>query len=201
MGLFDLFKRSSPQPQPQASPESTIPEAERVFPLERARFFDLESTGNLQRLFGIPREQRDGAWQAAFWRNVWCASVELPQPQPFAGPDGFPYLRLDVPRPGPFDSQCLANLATDCVKAATGAAIFASPDDPPDAAQFVFSMGLLDSVLRFDSPDGDPIDLAEGPAQDGGAIDFTRPLRRESLVVTEARQVLLGTPSRDYLPP
>ena len=197
MGLFDLFRRASPQPKPQSVPTRT----EGRFHTDRARMFDLDATGRLQQLFAVPREQRDGAWNEAFYDTAWCASVEMPRPQAFAGPDGFPYLRLDLPRPGPFESQCLANLAGDCLRAGTGAAFFADPRDPPEAAQYVLSLGLLDSLLRFDSPLGDPIDVAEGPAQDGGALDFTQPLRQETLVVEEPRQVLLGTPSRDYLPP
>ena len=197
MGLFDLFRRSAPEPQPQAPPARI----HGRFHGDRSRMFDLGKTGQLQQLFAVPREQRDGAWNESFFDAAWCASVEMPQPQPFAGPDGFPYLRLDVPRPGPFESQSLANLAGDCLRAGNGAALFACPDDPPEAAQYVLSLGLIDSLLRFDSPLGDPVDLAEGPAQDGGALDFTQPLRQQTLVVDAPRQVLLGTPSRDYLSP
>ena len=195
MGLFDLFRRSASEPQPPPPPSL------RRFHSDRSRMFDLEKTGRLQQLLGVARDQRDGAWNEAFFDAAWCASVEMPRPQAFAGPDGFPYLRLDVPRPGPFESQCLANLAGDCLRAGTGAAFFASPDDPSEAAQYVLSLGLIDSLLRFDSPLGDPIDLAEGPAQDGGAIDFNQPLRRETLIVEAPRSVLIGTPSGDYLPP
>ena len=195
MGLFDLFRRA-PQRQPEPAPDPN-----RRFPTDRDQMFDLDRTGRLQQLFAVPRDRRDAAWSDLFFDTAWCASVKVASPDVFTGPDGFPYLRLDVPRPGPFDSQSLANLAGDCLKAHVGAALFASPDDPPEAAEYVLSMGLLDSLLRYDSPLGDPIDLADGPAQDGAAIDFTKPLRRESLVVAEAREVLVGTPSRDYLPP
>ena len=196
MGLFDLFRRPAPQPSPQPGAAA----GNVRFHSDRSRFFELDRTNRLQQLFAVPRDQRDDAWNDAFLDAAWCASLELPQAQAFTGPDGFPYLRLDVPNPGPFESQCLANLAADCLAAGVGAAIFANPDDPPEAAQYVFSMGLLDSLLRFDSAAGDPLDLDAGPAQDGGAIDFTQPLKRESLVVEQPRQVLLGTPSRDYLP-
>ena len=202
MGLFDLFRRAAPQPQPQPQPRpQPVAAAGNVrFHSDRSRYFDLDRTNRLQHLLTVSRDQRNDAWNDAFLDAAWTASLELPHAKAYTGPDGFPYLRLDLPHPGPFESQCLANLAGDCLAAGVGAAIFASPDDPPESAQYVFSMGLLDSLLRFDSAAGDPLDLDTGPAQDGGAIDFTQPLRRESLVVEQARQVLLGTPSRDYLP-
>lgn len=197
MGLFDLFKRPAPEPQPQPAPAC----ANRRFHDDRSRMFDIARTGELARLFALPRDQRDADWYRLFWDTSWCASVALAQPDTFVGPDSLPYLRLDIPRPGPFDSQCLANLAGDCLRAGVGAAFFASPDDPPEAAQYVISMGLIDSLVRYDSPDGDPVDVADAEPSADSDFDFSRPLREETMVVEAPRQVLVGTPSRDYLPP
>jgi hypothetical protein len=198
MGLFDRFRRSAPQPQPQ--PE-TFP-GERRFGLDRERMFDIGRTGRLAGLLAVPREQRAPDWYDAFWDAAWLGSVELAEPRVFAGPDGFPYLRLQVPGPGAFDSQCLANLAGDCRKNGVGAAFFASPGAPPEAAQYVLSLGLIDSLLRYDSPDGDPIDRAEAALpEDISAFSTEQSGFGQRLTVEREHQVLVGTPSAEYLPP
>ena len=196
MSLFDFLKRArQPEPPPQAASGA----ANRRFHGERSRMFDLDKTGQLHRLFDVPRDRRDTAWYSRFWDTAWYASVALADPNMFTGPDGFRYLRLNIPRPGPFDSQSLANLAGDCLKFGAGAAFFASPDDPPDAAQYVLSMGVIDGLTRYDSPDGDPDDRAEAKSDPGADFDFTQPLGPQTIRGT-ARQVLVGTPSAAYLP-
>lgn len=198
MGLRDLFRRAVP-----ASAPPTPAPAERRFHLDRARMFDLSKTGQLEALFAVPRDQREAGWVARFWDAAWCGSVALAEPQTFQGPDGFPYLRLDLPRPDTaFESQCLANLADACLKNWVGAAFFASPDDGPEQAQFVITYGVIDSLLRYDSPHGDPIDLAEaaGPV-DSDTFDVERGLWSQTTTTRAAHEVLVGSPSAEYLPP
>jgi len=202
MGLRDLFRRAKPTPAPAPASPAAGP-AERRFHLDRGRMFDLTKTGQLAALFAVPRDQRESAWVASFWDAAWCGSVALAEPQTFHGPDGFPYLRLDLPRPETaFESQCLANLAGDCRKNWVGAAFFASPDDGPDQAQFVITFGVIDSLLRYDSPHGDPIDLAEaeGPV-DGETFDVERGVWSQTMVTKESHEVMVGSPSADFLPP
>ena len=96
-----------------------------------------------------------------------------------------------------FESQCLANLADTCLGRGVGAALFAAPGEPPDAAQFVFPFGVIDSMLRYDSPAGDPVDLDDWsrpppPPPKRGFFGFGKEAPRE---------VLVATPSADYLPP
>ena len=57
----------------------------------------------------------------------------------------------------------MSNQAANAIEQMQGIAIFGSPTD--QHAQYVFSMGVLDSLLRFDSWHGDPLDRA--PAQQG----------------------------------
>jgi hypothetical protein len=201
MGLRDLFRRGR---QPPAAPAAVPPPtAERRFHRDRARMFDLAATGRLVALFAVPRDRRDAGWVTAFWDAAWRGSVALAEPKVFTGPDGFPYLRLDLPRPdAPFDSQCLANLAGDCLRSRVGAAFFASPDADPGQAEFVLTYGTIDSLLRYDSPDGDPVDLAEaeGPA-DGEAFAVERGAWSRTLTTRAPHEVLIGSPSADYLPP
>ena len=162
------------------------PEAAR-FSQDRARMFDLRNTQRLAELFTVARERRDAAWQAAFFDAAWTGSVVLSDPPTFNAIDGFTYLRLNLPRPAqPFDSQCLANLALVCVRRIDGAAFFQSPDDPVANAQHVLPMGVLDSLLRFDSWQGDPTDVREAA---------------EPATPQASRSILTGVPAGSLLPP
>lgn len=187
-----------------SEPEASAPEpaGKRRFSLERSDWFDLERTHALRALFQVAPDQRDDAWHQLFFDAAWHGSVSMPSQQPFQGPDFFPYLRFDVPRAGAFDSQSLGNLAPALVEQGVGAAFFASPNDPPEAAQFVFSMGRLDSMLRFDNAEGDPVDIADKAEPiDESVYAVDREGASERLLTRKDHQVMLGAPSRDYLPP
>lgn len=198
MGLFDLFRK-----QPEPVPILAAARDERRFHQDRARMFDIERTKALAELLAVPGEARDGGWSARFFDAVWTASVVIPQPAVISGPDGMPYLRLELPPPGvPFDSQCLANVAAGCLVDHCGAALFAGAGDPPDAARYVFSMGLIDSLLRYDSPDGDPIDSADmARPVDPDVFSEEGDASHQRLTVEKAHDVLIATPSAEYLPP
>ena len=198
MGLFDLFRRS-PKPQPRPEPEIDNGAGNRRF--NRDGLFDVDKTAELAQLFAVRRDLRDAHWQARFWDAAWSASVQVPATDAYPGPDGFLYLRLDIPRPGPFDSHALGGVARDCLKAGVGAAFFSSPDDTPGAAQYVLPLGTIDSLVRYDSPDGDPVDVAEAAPNAEADFDFTQPLGEQQMRGDAPRQVLVGTPSREYLPP
>jgi hypothetical protein len=168
LGFKDWLGRIAPatlQTGPGDAPTRTSSEPirlkERRFSLDRDRMFDIEMTGKLEALFHVPRDARDDLWKSRFFDAAWTASIELPEQPVFVGPDGLPYLRINVPNAGPFESQCLGNLASACLENLTGAAFFASPDEPPENAEYVLSLGLIDSLLTFDSPDGDAVDVAE----------------------------------------
>ena len=164
--------------------------------------FDIGKTADLANLVAIPSAQRDDAWRERFFDAAWNASVVRHEPALFTGPDGFPYLRLDIPKPGPFDSNSLANFAEPCLQHATGVALFASPDAPPEAAAYVFSMGLIDSLVRHDSWIGDAIDRQEATETTDPAAYATDKIgERERLSVKTERQILTGTPSPELLPP
>jgi hypothetical protein len=165
----------------------------------RAAMFDAGLTAELAQLFAQDRGARDSGWLDHFYDVAWFAALEVAGM--CAGPDGLPYLRFNLPRNGEaFDSHCLANRAGDCLAAGWGAALFASADDPPEAAQFVFSLGVLDSLIRYDSPDGDPIDVVESAIPPKPA-----PAKRGWFglgAAQEARhEVLLANPSDQFLPP
>lgn len=170
------------------------------FRRDRAAMFDLERTATLAGLFEAPRQQRADAWLDRFYDAAWFGSVTLDSDEAFSGPDGMPYLRLTLPQAGAaFDSQCLANLAETCLDRGVGAALFAAPGEPPEAAQFVFPFGVIDAMLRYDSPAGDPVDLDDWsrppvPPPKRGLFGFGK--EKDA-----PREVLVATPSPDFLPP
>lgn len=154
------------------------------FAIDRSRMFDLSLTQKLTDLLGIASEARDDRWFADFHPAAWNASIALPAEPWFKGPDGFEYLRLNIPEPGkPFESNSLANLALDCLNRGSGAVLF--PDPAAEAPGYVFPMGVIDCMMRFDDWRGDPLDIEEAARGEGKPID--------SLLVT--------SPSRDFLPP
>ena len=154
-----LFSRARPEPEPAAKRAPTPPATTR-FAVDRPRMFDLALTARLIALCAVDRDERDDAWSEAFFDAIWNAAMQVPTPQVFEGPDGFSYLRLNLPVPGrQFGADCLSAMALTCLEAATGVAVFAGPDATEPA--FVMSMGLLDCMRRLDSWRGDPIDLAE----------------------------------------
>lgn len=162
--------------------------------------FDIARTPLLGELLGRPRDQRGPDWLGRFYDAAWTASVKCPSDEAFSGPDGMPYLRLELPGEGEaFGAQCMANLAMDCLERARGIAFFANAMETPAEAQFVFPFGVIDSMLRHDSPEGDPGDLADWnrpppPAPKRGFLGFGK--GREP-----AREILVARPSADYLPP
>ncbi len=192
MSFFDRFiKPASP-----AGPPAPAAPKPRNFSLDRENMFDLTNTTTLGELFAVPHPQRQAAWAVAFFTALWTASLEVATPNIFPGPDQFAYIRLQVPAPGkPFDSNCVANLAQQALDNIWGMAIFASPE--ATEPEYVLSMGLIDSLLNYDSWQGDPVDLndlARQPppqASTNGIQTFT---------AAKDHQILVGTPSKSLLP-
>lgn len=189
MGLFDLFRRSAPQPRPQPVPATGY----RRFERDPARMFDPAKAATLARLFAVPREGRDAEWVTRFWEAAWTAALVVPEPPVVLGPDGFPYLRLNLPPDGAgFDANSLMNVAPGMVEQGVGAAFFASAGADVAASEFVVSMGVLDSILRFDNPDGEPTELEESDPGSTGPGPMT---------LQAGEQILVGSPSAEYLSP
>jgi len=182
MGIFNVFK-SKPHPWGQLPGPSGGAAAPR-FAVNPGAMFNLDATRALHSLFRS--QTRDAAWLSSFYLAAWNASVSVGEPEHFDGPDGMPYYRLNLPGGGTdFDAQSLSNMAGICVERNAGAAFFARADDPETAPQFVLSMGVLDSMLRYDSPDGDPVDCE---------VDS-----RSQSLFAGSRQVLTASPSAEFL--
>ena len=157
--------------------------------------FDLAQTQRLFELSEAKPAERDAAWSTAFFPAAWYASLEVGQT--FRGPDYFPYLRMHLPLRGkPFESNSLGNVARGVVEQGLGVALFASPEAPEPI--FVFSMGMLGSLLEYDSPEGDPIDLQEiARSGRGSAVsgDF------EELPWSAGQKIFTGSPASSYFAP
>ncbi len=188
MGLFDLFRRSPPEPQAQPVPDTGY----RRFERDPARMFDSAKTASLARLFAVPGDRRDREWLMRFWEAAWTAALVVPEPPVITGPDGFPYLRLNLPPDGAgFDANSLMNVAPGMVEQGVGAALFSTADADIASPQYVVPMGVLDSILRFDDSAGEPSELDE--TRDGPGPG--------PVTLAAGEQILIGTPSADYLSP
>ncbi len=171
------------------------PRRVHVIPEER---FSLDDTNRLAELMEIPREQRTAEWVENFQAAAWNASIVLPEQAGFLGPDGMPYVRLELPPPGePVETNCLSNIFASVAEQGFGAAFFPSSTEGPEAAEYVLPMGVLESLRSFGTWDGDPTDTAEILAR-----PHPDPSQRgmEETVVPTERQVMVGSPSEDYLP-
>ena len=193
MGISDLFTGSKGKAVPATAPVA----APRVFVEDRAAMFQMAQTNTLNELFAVPRDKRNAGWQGAFFHAAWTASMEVGTPAIFQGPDGFPYLRLHLPEPAmAFESNSLGNLARQAVENGWGAAVFASPTAAEP--EYVIAMGVLDSLLTYDSWLGDPVDLHDletqgTPKEQAGGL--------QTITMTRSQEIMVGTPNATVLPP
>jgi hypothetical protein len=160
--------------------------------------FNLDDTNLVAQAMEIPREQRDLRWLEAFQLATWNASVVLPKEPVFLGPDGMPYVRLELPPVGEaVETNCLSNLYVSMAEQGLGAAFFKNSTDAPEAAEYVMPTGVLESLRAYGTWDGDPEDIAElaaKPQQHAGSSGV------EQTSVETERQVMVGSPSESYLP-
>jgi len=169
----------------------------RYISVAEARF-DLDDTNRLAQGMQIPREQRDNHWLVEFQDAAWNASIVLPTEPVFLGPDGMPYVRLELPPIGEaVETNCLSNLFVSMAEQGLGAAFFKNNSDPPEAAEYVVPTGVLESLRAYGTWDGDPDDVAElaSRPQQGAAESGI-----EKTDVETERQVMVGSPSESYLP-
>ncbi len=184
---------AAPAPE-QAAPASVEPR--RFLPIAEERF-NLEDTSRIAALYETAREQRDMNWLAAFQEAAWNASIVLPAEPVFLGPDGMPYVRMELPPPEQeVQTNCLSNIYISLAAQGLGAAFFRNHTDTPEQAEYVMPTGVLESLRAFGTWDGDPADTAEmlarpQPPTTGGA---------EEVPVTKERQVMVGSPAPEYLP-
>jgi hypothetical protein len=160
--------------------------------------FNLDDTNRIALAMEVPRAQRDSRWLDEFHDAAWNASIVLPTEPVFLGPDGMPYVRLELPPIGEaVETNCLSNLFVSMAEQGLGAAFFKNNTDPPEAAEYVTPTGVIESLRAYGTWDGDPDDLAElatQPQQHAGESGI------EKTEVETERQVMVGPPSETYLP-
>jgi hypothetical protein len=227
MGLFDRLRKPPYNPDAPVNvpaepvvPQSAIPQPElperheevqdepapalttgtpgRRFVSVAEERFNLDDTNRLAQAMEVPREQRDSRWLDEFQGAAWNASIVLPTEPVFLGPDGMPYVRLELPPVGEaVETNCLSNLYVSMAEQGLGAAFFKNNTDPPEAAEYVMPTGILESLRAYGTWDGDPDDVAELSARPqqhaaGSGIEKTD--------VEAEREVMVGSPSENYLP-
>ena len=169
----------------------------RYVSIPEARF-SLEDTNRLALAMQVPREQRDSHWLDEFQGAAWNASIVLPTEPVFLGPDGMPYVRLELPPVGEaVETNCLSNLFVSMAEQGLGAAFFKNNTDPPETAEYVVPTGVLESLRAYGTWDGDPndvVELASRPQQHSAESGI------EKTDVETERQVMVGSPSESYLP-
>lgn len=225
MGLFTRLKKAPYNPDSPVSvpteplvPEASLPEPElpertgqvapepaevtsatpgRRFESVPEERFSLEDTSRIAEAMEVSREQRDSHWLESFQSAAWNASIVLPKEPVFIGPDGMPYVRLELPPAGEaVETNCLSNLFASIAEQGLGAAFFKNQTDSPEAAEYVMPTGVLESLRAYGTWDGDPQDLAELAAKPQQHADSSGIEKTE---VDTARQVMVGSPSESYL--
>jgi hypothetical protein len=145
--------------------------------------FDLEQTHALAKLFEVEADQRDDAWQQKFYAAVPEATLMAFDPHVSQGPDMFPYFALAIPDPGPVTPFCIAHILDDVLNNGYGAVIWGD-SSRSGAPEWVFSYGDLLSYSMHGQVDTGRAQAA-APAPE---------------VAGKARQVLVASPSEEYLP-
>lgn len=150
------------------------------------RVCDIQKTSELARLCTIEKSKRDAKWQRDFYQTVPTASMSNPEERAMVGPDGFPYLILNIPEPDePFEAFSVVSVLPHLLESGLGIVINANKEEP----DWVFPYGTLWSFLEFDS--------FEAFAGENEAVP-DNPLKRETLAA--ARQVFTGQPAESLLP-
>ncbi|HEX4582610.1 MAG TPA: hypothetical protein VH139_11135 [Acidobacteriaceae bacterium] len=164
--------------------------------------FNLDDTNRLAQAMEVAREQRDSRWLDEFQSAAWNASIVLPTEPVFLGPDGMPYVRLALPPVGEaVETNCLSNLFVSMAEQGLGAAFFKNNTDPPEAAEYVMPTGVLESLRAYGTWDGDPDDVAELSARPQQHAAGSGPESGvEKTDVQTEREVMIGSPSENYLP-
>ncbi len=184
---------------PVADASAPAAEPRRFLPIAEERF-NLEDTSRIAALYELPREQRDAAWLLAFQEAAWNASIVLPAEPVFLGPDGMPYVRMELPPPEQqVQTNCLSNIYISLAAQGLGAAFFRNSTDTPEQAEYVMPTGVLESLRSFGTWDGDPADTAEMLARPPQPADASAG-GAEEVPVSKERQVMVGSPSPEYLP-
>lgn len=154
---------------------------------------DVGKTEEIDKLLSVPLSERNDIWKEQFYKLIDTASLSLPDENVFVGPDGFPYLLLNIPEPGQqYHSYSLRTVLGHCLENGLGLVIARGDMSKPE---WVFPFGMLWCFKEFGK--------LEVPADEkirGELLNETPAGRLSKEVVEESRQVMVGQPSEEYLP-
>ena len=148
MGLFDFFKKKNLRKQnvkaATSSNAQNSPNPGQTQKVNEPYLGDISKTLVLQKLFSVQEDLRNEAWLEQFYQAVAEASFKCEAPQVIQGPDGFPYVKLEIPAHGEeFQCYVLKHMKDDfLLERGFGVAIFAGKNQP----DWVFSYG---DILNF----------------------------------------------------
>ncbi len=187
MGLFDFFKKKNlrkPNVKTASSKNTENHSSNGQVQKNKEPYLgDITKTLVLQQLFNIQDELRDQAWLDQFYSAVTEASFKCEAPQVIQGPDGFPYVKLEIPAQGEeFQCYVLKHMKDDfLLERGFGVAIFTDKNQP----DWVFTYGdilnfhLLNSFTAKNNIFGD---------------------KQHSEELPEPEDLVIGEPSKDILP-
>ena len=193
MGVFDFFSKKNKRkqrpaeaqnpPQPEHSQEQNHAQPHTPRNEQGEYLGDLEKTAQIEQLFQRPQEERDEAWVLEFYRAAADASFKCIAPQVVQGPDGFPYVKLELPTPGErFQCYVLRHMMDDFLLDKGLGVVIIGADQQP---LWVFSYGdILNLHLH-------------------GAFEATHPIftpKRHDETLQGERKVWQGEPAQDILP-
>ena len=139
----------------------------------------VELTQQLHEQLGVEPAKRTQEWKQTFYDTVSDAALAMNDPQVVQGPDGFQYFVLGFPQPNvQFQGVSISVVLEHCLDHGLG--IVLNPRQ--GAADWVFSFGNLWtkwSLNTFEPP------IPESKQPDPG----------------QERQIMIGSPSEDFLPP
>jgi hypothetical protein len=152
--------------------------------------FDLNKTQQVQDLFGVAREERDGAWRQSFYLAIVDASMAAPSDQILRGPDTFPYFVLNLPPAGQdFEPFCISHILDVCLDKGFGVVIQPAANPP----QWVFPYGMLWSLKELGRFQVEPVAQSPEKMADLAAAK-TEPAEGG------AGQILTSQPSVGFFP-
>ncbi len=162
--------------------------------------FNLEHTSEVAALCDVPSEDRDGAWQSAFFSVIATASFSCNDPQVILGPDGFPYFGLNLPTPHTeFECYSIAHLLEFLTTEGIGVVINPLAEGGPD---WVFSYGdiwnyretgeFIPKAPRYDNPQAEN---GVGPKEDKDGSDV-----EIGDAAAANAEILISYPSEQMLP-
>lgn len=132
----------------------------------------------MEKLFSVPVDKRDEAWEASFFKEIPSAQFEFLSESPIEGPDGMAYLPVKIAAEG----EPAANVLTWLGEKGVGLVINPDKENP----DYVFSYGMIWNYLQS----GEFVTAMDEPR--AGQKEFE---------VKPGQEMSAGTPSESYLPP